>query len=74
MYFTVCIPTYNRQEKLKLTLQSLERQSYRDFEVIVIDDGSIDNTKNFVLEYLKKTTLNLRYICKDNGGKHTAHK
>lgn len=72
MYFTVCIPTYNRKEKLKLTLQSLERQSYRDFEVIVIDDGSIDNTKKFVLEYLKNTNLNLRYICKDNGGKHTA--
>lgn len=72
MYFTVCIPTYNRKEKLKLALQSLERQSYKNFEVIVVDDGSIDNTKNFVLEYLKKTTLNLRYIFKDNGGKHTA--
>lgn len=72
MYFTVCIPTYNRKEKLKLTLQSLERQSYKDFEVIVVDDGSIDNTKNFVLEYLKQTNLNLRYIYKDNGGKHTA--
>ena len=72
MYFTVCIPTYNRKEKLKLTLQSLERQSYKDFEVIVVDDGSIDNTKNFISEYIKNTPLNLRYIYKSNGGKHTA--
>ena len=72
VYFTVCIPTYNRKEKLKLTLQSLERQSYKDFEVIVVDDGSIDNTKNFISEYIKNTPLNLRYIYKSNGGKHTA--
>lgn len=72
VYFTVCIPTYNRKEKLRLTLQSLERQSYKDFEVIVVDDGSIDNTKNFISEYIKNTPLNLRYIYKSNGGKHTA--
>lgn len=72
LYFTVCIPTYNRKEKLKLTLQSLENQSYKNFEVIVVDDGSIDNTRDFISEYLKNTLLNLRYIYKSNGGKHTA--
>ena len=72
LYFTVCIPTYNRKEKLELTLQSLEKQSYKNFEVIVVDDGSIDNTKTFIFEYLKNTSLNLRYIYKSNGGKHTA--
>lgn len=47
-YFSVVIPTYNRAEKLKQTLDSVIAQSFTDFEVLVMDDGSIDNTKAVV--------------------------
>lgn len=45
MYFTVCIPTYNRGYILYRALESLENQTFSDFEVIVVDDGSTDDTK-----------------------------
>ena len=68
-FFTICIPTYNRARTLDRTLKSLEEQTYRDFEVLVVDDGSIDNTLEIVKKYLK---LSIRYIRKQNGGKYTA--
>jgi len=40
---SVIIPTYNRSESLRLCLTALKNQTHRDFEVIVIDDGSDDN-------------------------------
>ena len=42
---SVIIPTYNREELLKRCLRSLENQTFKDFEVIICDDGSTDNTK-----------------------------
>ncbi len=45
---SVCIPTYNRKDYLKEALKSVFEQSYKDFEVIVMDDGSNDGTKEFV--------------------------
>lgn len=70
MYFSICIPAYNRAHTIARTLDSLVRQSFKDFEVVVVDDGSKDNTKEVVNQYIGK--LNLRYIKKENGGKHTA--
>lgn len=46
--FTVVIPTYNREKVIYNTLRSIAIQSYRNFEVIVVDDGSKDNTENVV--------------------------
>ena len=43
-FFSVIIPTYNREATVRDTLQSIERQVFRDFEVIVVDDGSTDGT------------------------------
>jgi hypothetical protein len=42
--FSVVIPTFNRETTLRETLDSIEQQEFRDFEVIVVDDGSIDGT------------------------------
>ena len=44
-FFSVIIPTYNCAKKLSWTLDSVTSQSFRDFEVLVMDDGSTDNTK-----------------------------
>lgn len=72
-FFTVFVPTYNRGYIIERTLRSCEQSSFRDFEVVLVDDGSTDNTQE-VLERLKPTlNYNLRCFQQKNGGKHTAH-
>ncbi len=48
MFFSVVIPTYNRAEKLKKTIQSVLDQTFNDFEILVMDDGSTDNSYKVV--------------------------
>ena len=50
-FFTVVIPTYNRAEKLKYTVCSVLKQTYSDFELLVMDDGSSDHTKAVVSSF-----------------------
>jgi glycosyltransferase involved in cell wall biosynthesis len=65
---SVIIPTYNREKSLKRCLRSLENQTFKDFEVIICDDGSTDNTKKIVNYF--KSSLNIKYIFlyKNSGG------
>lgn len=56
---SVIIPTYNRAENLRHCLESLTRQDFKAFEVIVCDDGSSDNTREVVDSY--RSRLNLAY-------------
>ena len=71
---TVFTPTYNRSYTLHLCYESMLRQTSKDFEWLIIDDGSSDNTKQLVEEWMKKDNgFNIRYIYKENGGMHTAH-
>ena len=67
---TVCVPTYNRGYVLGRCLDSLVRQTFSSFEVIVVDDGSVDDTSKVCEKY--KDKLNMQYFYKSNGGKHTA--
>ena len=46
--FSVIIPTYNRAELLRAALKSVFAQTFRDFELVVVDDGSTDQTKAVV--------------------------
>ena len=65
---SVIIPTYNRAELLKEALNSVFAQTFQDYEVIVVDDGSTDNTKDVVSFYRDK----VKYYYKTNGGPASA--
>lgn len=64
--FSVIIPTYNRADLLEKCLSSLTQQSYKNFEVIVCDDGSSDNSRQVVKSYEGK--LNVKYFYEQNWG------
>ena len=51
MKVSVIIPTYNREKFLKRAIESVLSQTFQDFELIVVDDGSNDNTKKIVKEF-----------------------
>jgi glycosyltransferase involved in cell wall biosynthesis len=70
MIITVFTPTYNRAHLLPRLFESLVKQSYRDFEWIIVDDGSSDNTTDVINEW--DADFPIRYYRKENGGKHTA--
>jgi len=64
-YFTVIIPTFNRMPFLKIAVGSVLTQSFRDFELIVIDDGSTDNTREVLDKYLKGVGFKVEGVDKD---------
>lgn len=71
MRITVFTPTYNRGYVINNLYQSLLRQSFKDFEWIVIDDGSIDDTENF-FGSINNAPFSIMYTKVENGGKHKA--
>ena len=72
MTVTVLTPTFNRGGGLEKLYESLKRQSCKDFEWLVVDDGSTDGTDNLIGQLQEKSEFPVRYIYKSNGGKHTA--
>ena len=72
MIVTVLTPTFNRGIILKKLWDSLQKQTVRDFEWLVVDDGSTDCTNNIIAQLQEKSDFPIRYIYKKNGGKHTA--
>lgn len=70
---TIFTPTYNRADKLPRLYDSLCRQSCYDFEWLIIDDGSSDNTAEVAAAFVEEKRFPVRYIQKENGGKHTAY-
>lgn len=70
---TIFTPTYNRAHTILRTYNSLLEQESKDFEWLIIDDGSTDNTSQLIEELIKNADFPIRYILKKNGGKHTAH-
>ena len=70
---TVFTPTFNRAYCLHLCYESLLRQTCTDFEWLVVDDGSTDNTRALVNGWIQDGKISVRYIYKENGGMHTGY-
>lgn len=68
----VLTPTYNRREKLEKLYQSLCKQTDGDFIWFISDDGSGDGTEESVRGWIEENKIPIRYLKKENGGKHTA--
>lgn len=64
-YFTIVIPSYNRGHIVGRAIESVLNQSYSDFEIIVVDDGSTDNTKEVVSQYIDSR---INYFFQENSG------
>lgn len=71
-FLTVFTPTYNRAYSLVDVYKCLCEQSLQDFEWVIVDDGSSDNTEQLVQTWRNEQRLNIKYTKKNNGGKHTA--
>ena len=74
MMITVFTPTYNRAHLLGRLYNSLREQSYKDFEWLIVDDGSTDNTSQLIGDIIEKNNQDfcIRYFRVNNGGKHRA--
>ena len=73
MKITVFTPTYNRGYIIENLYKSLQRQTFTDFEWLVVDDGSKDNTEELFDRWKKEdNNFKIRYYKKENGGKHRA--
>ena len=72
MMITVLTPTFNRGGRLQSLWDSLQKQTVKDFEWLIVDDGSTDGTKDLITQLQEKSDFPIRYIYKSNGGKHTA--
>jgi glycosyltransferase involved in cell wall biosynthesis len=70
--FTVFIPTYNRAHLLPRAFASIEAQTLRDFEVVVVDDGSTDGTAALVADWRRRVDFEVVYAKQPNRGKYAA--
>jgi len=69
---SIITPTYNRSHTLPRLYDSLALQTCMDFEWIIVDDGSVDETKSVVDAFIKKSNFCIRYAHQQNSGKHAA--
>ncbi len=64
---TIIIPTYNRADLVPRAINSALNQTFKDFEIIIVDDGSTDNTKDVIKKYLENNNK-IKYIFQKNSG------
>ena len=69
---TVFTSTYNRACLLPRLYESLKKVVFKDFEWLIVDDGSIDGTRGLVDGWIKEKIIDIRYYYQENGGKHRA--
>jgi glycosyltransferase involved in cell wall biosynthesis len=70
---TVFTATYNRAHTINRVYDSLRLQTFRDFEWLVVDDGSMDGTVELVAGWTRSADFSIRYLRQDHAGKHFAH-
>jgi glycosyltransferase involved in cell wall biosynthesis len=68
-FFTVIIPTYNREDHIQGTVDSVLKQTYDDLEVLIVDDGSTDKTEEIISRVADKRVV---YLKKQNGERGAA--
>ncbi len=68
--FSVIIPTYNRLYEIRELLSSLKEQVFSAdrFEILIVDDGSTDDTESYIRQFQKSSGLNLRFLRQDHKG------
>ena len=71
MKVSVIVPVYNVEKYLRKCLDSLVNQTLKDFEIILVNDGSSDNSQNIIDEY-KEKYANIKAFTKENGGMSSA--
>ena len=71
--FTIFTPTYNRAHTIRRVFDSLCAQTLRDFEWLVIDDGSTDNTSELIAIWDEIANFPVRCVKQTHAGKHFAH-
>jgi glycosyltransferase involved in cell wall biosynthesis len=71
--FSIFTPTFNRAHTLHRVFESLQSQTLRSFEWVVIDDGSTDGTRELVERWMQAADFPIRYSWQSNSGKHIAH-
>ena len=75
-FISILTPTYNRGKLLLPLYESLKNLTFENFEWLIVDDGSEDDTEQYALSWIAHNIENaefpIRYIKKSNGGKHTA--
>ena len=65
---SVIIPIYNAEKFISGTIESVIAQTYQDWEIIAVDDGSTDKTPEILTKYKKKLSSNLQVITQENSG------
>ena len=67
MKFSIITPTYNREHTLERLIESVLNQSYQEFELIIIDDGSTDKSRDVVQKYLENPKIRYIELAKNSG-------
>ena len=70
---TVFTPTYNRAYVLPVLYKSLINQTNKEFDWLIVDDGSTDNTRELVNGWVIENKINIKYFYQENAGKMQAH-
>ncbi|KHO14248.1 glycosyl transferase family 2 [Acinetobacter baumannii] len=69
---TIFTPAYNRAHTLGRLYESLKKQTLKNFEWLIVDDGSTDHTEIVVKEFIQDSIINIRYLKQENAGKQAA--
>lgn len=69
MFVSIVVPTFNRSQHLPLLIDALENQVFKNFELIVVDDGSSDNTQTVISELIRSSSLKIKSFVIANSGR-----
>lgn len=69
---SVIVPVYNTEKYLKRCLDSIVNQTFKDIEILIVNDGSTDESEKIILEYKNRLPQKIKYLKKENGGLSSA--